>query len=80
MLRASLVGTELQPEKLEQGRAPNERRVMHLRCCGLTPDEFAGVPGWQDVSDVQRDCLVRDIYDEMEIKASDPVPQSEVAG
>ena len=52
---------------------------MHLRCCGLTPDELAGVPGWQDVSDVERDCLVRDIYDEKEIKASDPVPQSEVA-
>ena len=34
--------------------------------------------GWQDVSDVQRDCLVRDIYDEKEIKASDPVPQTEV--
>ena len=53
-------------------------RVMHLRCCGLTPDELVGVPGWQDVSDVQRDCLVRDIYDEKEIKASDPAPQAEV--
>ena len=52
--------------------------MMNLRCCGLTPDELAGVPGWQDVSDVQRDCLVRDIDDEKEIKASDPVPQTEV--
>ena len=51
---------------------------MHLRCCGLTPDELAGVPEWQDVSDVQRDCLVRDFYDEKGIKASDPVPLSEV--
>ena len=51
---------------------------MHLRCCALTPDELAGVPGWQDVSDVQRHCLVRDIYDEKEIKASDPAPQTEV--
>ena len=51
---------------------------MHLRCCGLTPDELAGVSGWQDVSYVQRDCLVRDIYDETEIKASDPAPQTEV--
>ena len=24
------------------------------------------------------DCLVRDIYDEKEVKASDPVPQTEV--
>ena len=40
---------------------------MHLRCSGLTPDELAGVSGWQDVSDVQRDCLVCDIYDEKEI-------------
>ena len=53
-------------------------RVMHLRCCGLTPDELAGVSGWQDVSDVQRYCLVRDIYDEKEIKTSDPDPQTEV--
>ena len=30
-------------------------RVLHLRCCGLTPDELAGVSGLQDVSDVQRD-------------------------
>ena len=51
---------------------------MHLRCCGLTPDELAGVSGWQDVSDVQRDCLVRDIFDEKEIKTSDPAPQTEV--
>ena len=51
---------------------------MHLRCCGLTPDELAGVSGWQDVSDIQRDCLVRDIYDEKEIKACDPAPQTEV--
>ena len=51
---------------------------MHLRCCGLTPDELAGVSGWQDVSEVQKDCLVRDIFDEKEIKASDPAPQSEV--
>ena len=51
---------------------------MHLKCCGLAPDELAGVSCWQDVSDVQRDCLVRDIYDEKEIKASDPVPQTEV--
>ena len=51
---------------------------MHLRCCGLTPDELAGVYGWQDVSDVQRDCLLRDIFDEKEIKASDPDPQTEV--
>ena len=50
---------------------------MHLRCCGLTPDELAGVSGWQDVSDVQRDCLVRDIYDEKEIKTCDPAPQTE---
>ena len=53
-------------------------RVMHLRCCGLTPDELAGVSGWQDVSDVQRDCLVRDIYDEKEIKTSAPAPLTEV--
>ena len=53
-------------------------RVMHLRCCGLTPDELAGVSGWQHVSEVQRDCLVRDIYDEKEIKTSDPAPQTEV--
>ena len=32
----------------------------------------------KDVSDVQRDCLVRDISDEKEIKASDPAPQAEV--
>ena len=51
---------------------------MHLRCCGLTPDELAGVSGWQDVSDVQRDCLVRDVYDEKEIKTSDRVAQTEV--
>ena len=62
MQRASHVGTELQPEKLEQGREPNVRRVMHLRCCGLTPAELTGVSGWQDVSDVQMDCLMRDIY------------------
>ena len=52
--------------------------MMHLRCCGLTPDELAGVSGWQDVSDVQRDCLVRDIFDEKEIKDSDPDPPTEV--
>ena len=52
--------------------------VVHLRCCGLTPGELAGVSRWQDVSDVQRDCLVRDIYDEKEIKTSDPAPQTEV--
>ena len=52
--------------------------VIHLRCCGLTPDELARVSGWQDVPDVQRDCPVRDIYDEKEIKTSDPAPQTEV--
>ena len=51
---------------------------MHLRCCGLTPHELAGFSGWQDVSDVQRDCLVRDIFDEKQIKASDPAPPTEV--
>ena len=52
--------------------------MTHLRCCGLTLDELAGVSGWQDVSDVQRDCLVRDTYDEKEIKDSDPDPLIEV--
>ena len=53
---------------------------MQPRSCGLTPDELAGVSGWQDVSDVQRNCLVRDIFDEKEIKASDPAPPTEVEG
>ena len=42
------------------------------------PRHLAGVSGWQDVSDVQMDCLVRDIFVEKEIKTSDPAPLTEV--
>ena len=71
-------GDRIAAREARARKGAKRARVMHLRCCGLTPDELAGVHGWQDVSDVQRDCLVRDIYDEKEIKASDPVPQTEV--
>ena len=71
-------GDRIAAREARARKGAKRARVMHLRCCGLTPDELAGVSGWRDVSDVQRDCLVRDIYDEKEIKASDPVPQTEV--
>ena len=73
----STCGDRIAAREARARKGAKRARVMHLRCCGLTPDELA-VPGWQDVSDVQRDCLVRDVYDEKEIKASDPVPQTEV--
>ena len=71
-------GDRIAAREARARKGAKRARVMHLRCCGLTPDELAGVPGWQDVSDVQKDCLVRDIYDEKEIKASDPAPLTEV--
>ena len=71
-------GDRIAAREARARKGAKRARVMHLRCCGLTPDEPAGVSGWQDVSDAKRDCLVRDIYDEKEIKTSDPAPQTEV--
>ena len=64
-------GDRIAAREARARKGAKRSRVMHLRCCGLTPDELAGVSGWQDVSDVQRDC-------EKEIKASDPAPPKDV--
>ena len=73
-----MCGDRIAAREARARKGAKRARVMDLTCCGLTPDEPAGVSGWQDVSDVQWDCLVRDVYDEKEIKSYDPAPQTEV--
>ena len=46
---------------------------LHIRCGGLTPEKLAEVSGWQEVSDLQKVCLVRDMFDEKEHKEHDPL-------
>ena len=47
-------GDRIAAREARARKGAKRARVTHLRCCGLTPDELAGVSGWQDVSDVQR--------------------------
>ena len=50
--RVPRVGDRIAAREARARKGAKRARVMHLRCCGLTPDELAGVSGWQDVSDV----------------------------